>query len=100
MKGKWSRLTKLQQKVKRILAEDIRWYLQLIHGEWVNLGITVDTLKSGNPTNKIRRVTVGWVGYTLVLQKALGLMFITHEPTCHIPVMKIGFEYLCVLRRN
>ena len=42
---------------------------------------TVDTLKSGKPTNEIRGIAIGWMGYTCGLQKASGLMFITHVPT-------------------
>jgi len=56
----------------------------LSRAPWVNREDTVDTVKAGDPSRKVKTVAVGWMSTIYDLRKAVELgceLFITHEPT-------------------
>jgi putative NIF3 family GTP cyclohydrolase 1 type 2 len=51
---------------------------------WVDRSKSVDTIKVGDPSRKVKTVAVGWMATIYDLEKAVDLgceLFITHEPT-------------------
>ncbi len=59
-------------------------YLRSLDGGWVDRDRTVDTFKSGGPSEMLSGIAVGWMSDRRALQRAKDLgcnLFITHEPT-------------------
>jgi putative NIF3 family GTP cyclohydrolase 1 type 2 len=69
-------------------AEEIQAYLRSLGQDWVDLQLTVDDFKAGDPQAECTGIAVSWMSATWALKQALQLgcnLFITHEPTyfCH-----------------